>query len=156
MNLPLKIYIAGPITGMTGEEVINYFNDTAEKLEQLGYGVLHPMTAKGYFRTEKKFKAEGYTFPQSTNRAIVGRDHWMVSQCDILWLNLLNAKAVTIGGVSELAWAYHMRKHTLVTMSIDDPENVHNHGFVREMADIIYPTYAELYEYLTNLSVMRA
>jgi nucleoside 2-deoxyribosyltransferase len=149
-----KIYIAGPITGMTGEEVINYFDGTAEALEHIGYDVYQPMTAKGFFRNEVEFIPSGYQMPISTDRAIFGRDHWMVSMCDIFWANLLKgSERVSIGTVCELAWAFELRKHTILTLN---KVNVHRHAFVLQMADIVFASEEETFDYLEKLSRMRA
>jgi len=142
------IYIAGSISGMSGEEVLSYFNMTKSTLIGMGFEVLSPMTGKGYFRNEIKFKAEGYTHkPMSTNHAIVERDRWMVSKCDILYCNLTMAKIVSIGSMMELAWAHHMGKHTVLSMQ---PDNIHRHAFVLEAADIVFETHEEAMEYIAH------
>lgn len=145
----MKIYLAAPISGMSGEEVINYFTNTAYHLRQSGFDVIHPMLGKGYFRNEIKFKAEGYLgLPMSTNHAILNRDCWMVGQCDILYCNLTNAKIVSIGSCMELAWGHILRKHTVVAMR---PDNIHQHAFVLEAADVIFETHSNALEYLAEL-----
>ena len=142
----MKVYIAGSISGMSGESVIGYFGETAQKLVEMGYEVQHPMIAKGYFRNEMKFKAEGYKHkPQSTNHAIVERDCWMVNWCDILYCNLTMAEIVSIGSTMELAWAHLLRKHTVLAMQSD---NIHRHAFILEAADVVFESHEEALEYL--------
>lgn len=143
------IYIAGSISGQSGEKVISYFNNTRAKLESLGFAVLSPMTAKGFFRNEIKFKAQGYNNPVSTNHAIIERDRWMVGMCDILYCNLTMAQIVSIGSVMELAWGHQLGKHTVVSMQDD---NIHRHAFVLEAADIIFETHQEAMDYLAHFS----
>lgn len=146
----MKIYIAGPISGMSGEEVMAYFEKTRELLLNMGYEVLSPMTGKGQFRNEIKFKKQGYAgHPIITNHAIFERDHWMVCQADIIYTNLTLAKIVSIGSVMELAWASHMGKHTIVSMEKD---NIHQHAFVIEAADVIFDTHNKALDYLVNLA----
>lgn len=145
----MKIYLAGSISGQSSGDVVKYFEDTKELLAGWGYEVFHPMTAKGYLRTEIKFKASGYDFPPSTNHAIIERDRWMVTTADIIYCNLIMAKGVSIGSMMELAWAHQLGKHSIVSMQSD---NIHRHAFVLEAADIVYETHKDAMEYLYQLS----
>lgn len=143
------IYLAGPISGKGYDEVVNYFLTTKKTLEDVGYSVLHPMSGKANLRNEIEFKAEGYSNPTSTNRAIRGRDHWMVEACNIIYINFLQSgNRVSIGSVCEIAWASEMGKHIVVSMQSD---NIHRHAFLLDMADIIFETYEEAIAYLTKL-----
>jgi nucleoside 2-deoxyribosyltransferase len=145
----MNIYLAGSISGQSGEDVIQYFTNTAKQLTDLGFSVIHPMLAKGYFRNEIKFKAEGYTHkPMSTNHAIIERDRWMVNYCDILYCNLTMAKIVSIGSMMELAWAHQLGKHSIIAMQ---ENNIHRHAFVLEAGDIIFESHPEVLEYLKLL-----
>lgn len=144
----MKIYLAHPISGLSYEEVVKYYQDTTAELKALGYDVLCPMTGKGYLRTEIKFKAEGYGNPVSTNHAIFERDHWMVTQSDVVFVNLSGTQIVSIGSVMELAWAAEQGKQTIVVM---EPGNIHRHAFVLEAADIVFDTYEEAMNYLAVL-----
>jgi hypothetical protein len=69
----------------------------------------------------------------------------MVTQADIIYANFLGSKAVSIGSVMELAWAYELNKLTVVVM---DRKNIHMHAFVLEAADIIFETTKEAMDYL--------
>ena len=145
----MLIYLAGSISGQSGEAVTNYFTTTSNFLKNAGFEVLHPMIAKGYFRNEFKFKAEGYTdHPVSTNHAIFERDLWMIGQCDILYCNLTMADIVSIGSCMELACGHILRKHIVVTMQKD---NIHRHAFVLEAAHVIFENVEESMNYLLEL-----
>lgn len=144
----MKIYIAGSISGKDIEEVKEYFSETSWLLRSFGYEVLSPMTGKGKLRTDAKYRAKDYRHPIATNRAIIGRDRWMVGQCDILYCNLYGADHASIGSMMELAWGYELRKHIVVVM---EEENIHQHAFVLQAADIIFPTPEEAEEYLADL-----
>jgi nucleoside 2-deoxyribosyltransferase len=146
----MKIYLAHQITGLSSDQVIDYYENMKRMLEKVGFEVLQPMTAKGYFRTERDiFKPEGYLNPVSTNHAIVERDCWMVGQADIVQVDLTGTEQVSIGMVTELAWAHLLRKHTLVILP---PKNIHSHAFVRECADIIFDNQSQAMEYLAKLA----
>lgn len=144
----MKIYIAGSISGKDVEEVKDYFRETSDLLSLLGYTVLSPMTGKGRLRTDAKYRAKDYRHPIATNRAIIGRDRWMIGQCDIIYCNLYGATHASIGSMMELAWGYELRKHIIVVMG---EENIHQHAFVLQATDIVFPTPEEAEEYLADL-----
>lgn len=144
----MKIYLAHPISGQSAEQVIGYYTSTIALLEAMNYDVLCPMTGKGYLRTEKKFKSQGYNNPVSTNHAIKERDQWMIGLADVVLIDLLGAKDVSIGCVMELAWGDMARKHTVVIMEADNP---HRHAFVLECADIVFENYQDAAHYLHDL-----
>lgn len=144
----MKIYIAGAISGKSADEAFEYFLTRKAMLERCGYSVLCPLTAKGHLRTETTFKASDYRHPISTNRAIIGRDRWMVKQADIVYLNLSSATSASIGSMFELAWAYDTGKHIIAVI----PEgNIHQHAFVIQAADIVFQNEEEAIKYLADL-----
>jgi hypothetical protein len=150
----MKIYIGGRISGLTPDEVFSYFDSTKTELEGMGYFVFSPMTSKNCLRTEFKDRAlppKGYKSPFSANHAIFERDKWCVQQCDVFYLNLMACcedNFVSIGGVTELAWASLLGKHTVVSMQSD---NIHQHAFVLEGADLVLPDHWDVIKYLQKL-----
>jgi hypothetical protein len=145
----MKIYCARPITGLGYKEIELYYNNITNKLITLGYNVLHPMIGKSYLSSETQFKSDGYQNPLSTDHAIVRRDNWMVKQCDILLLNLLESKKVSIGCMMELAWGYDYNKHIITLM---EDNNIHKHSFVIESSSVIFSTEQEGFDYLYKLN----
>jgi hypothetical protein len=143
----LKIYLAHPITGLSFEQVEDYYSQAVRELGGV-YDILYPIVAKGYLRNEATLKASGYEFPPSTDNAIVGRDHWMVHTCDVFFADLTGAQRVSIGAVMELAWAKAYNKHIVLAM---EPDNVHAHAFVKSSAHIVYESYSAAVQYLQLL-----
>lgn len=143
----MKLYIAGKISGYSYEEIIEYFESTAKRLSK--YTVFHPLLGKDYLRNEISLKAEGYSNPESTNHAIIGRDRWMVRNCDVMLCNLAGCTHVSIGSVMELGWAEMLHKHIVTVMEKD---NIHRHAFVLEASDIVFETLEEALVYLEKLS----
>lgn len=148
----MKIYIAGKISGNTYDECAAYFEETKKRLLSFGYEVLSPMTNKAYLRTEyhdRELPSAGYcnfVSPVATNHAIFERDQWCVRNCDIIYVNLINAdKNASIGCTMELAWGAILGKHTVVSMQKD---NIHRHAFVLEAADIIFEEHEDAMTYL--------
>lgn len=150
-----KIYLAGPISGKSFEEVMNRYNEKIAILTDFGYTVLSPMTGKQHFQGTQSFDSHGDDNPISTNHAIFERDQWMVTQADVVLVDLSNApERVSIGSMFELAWASLLHKHTVVIMKHDPlNHNIHNHAFVLEAADIILPDLQAAYDYLRTLAL---
>jgi len=147
----LKIYLARPISGCTGQEVIDYYTDYKQYCENMGYDVFSPMVGKTNLRTEISLKAHGIEGnPITTNHAIIERDRWMVSNADVIFANLLKVDRVSIGTCMELAWAHQLGKHTVTVM---EKENIHQHAFVLEASDIVFDNEREAMEYLQALAV---
>ena len=147
----LTVYMAHPITGLSYDEVMAYFDDLESWLRSYGYAVLNPMGGKTHLRTEKNLDAHGYQNPVSTNHAIIERDRWMVvQQADIVLIDLTGASSVSIGCMMELAWAHDRGKHTLVVMETD---NIHRHAFVLEAADVLFNTAQDARYYLAELAL---
>ena len=141
--MKLKIYFAGPISGKSGDDVFEYYRSIEKEFAGLAT-ILSPMTGKAELRFEKSYDPKGYSDPVATDHAIVERDLWMVRQADIVFVNLFLTEWVSIGSVSELAWAHLLGKHTVVALEKD---NIHEHAFVVQMADIRYfnPRMARVY-----------
>lgn len=140
----LTIYLAHPISGLSGDEVFGYYNKAKEDLKDC-FEILYPMLGKQYLRNDPKYRAEGYEFPVSTNHAIHERDKWMVQTSDIVFVDFTGAKSISIGCCMELAWADLLGKHSLVVM---DESGLHNHAFVLDTADIVFKSYDEAIQYL--------
>lgn len=150
----MNIYLAHPISGLSYNEVMDYYEGMKNRLRRLGYEVLQPMTGKGYLRNELEFKSHGYTgLPASTNHAILERDNWMVRLADVVLVDLWGADKVSIGCMMELAWAHDHHKHTVVVMGLN---NVHRHAFVLEAADTIFETRWDAMVYLELLANQEA
>lgn len=150
---PLTIYLAGPISGLSYSAVVDRYKHYVKRFERMGYNVLFPMMGKGYLRNENEIVPSDYQQPISTNRAIVGRDSWMVHQCDILVADLSCATEVSRGTICEISWASLLHKHVLVALGSErNYDNPHYHAFVLGQADIVFSEMDEVIEYLLNFS----
>lgn len=145
----MKIYIAGPITGFSYEEVMGRFKLQSALLKQYGYDVLCSMVGKNYLKDEHSLHGEGYSTPTSNSRAIKGRDMWMVRQCDLVLFDFSAGNVASIGSCFEMAWASMLGKHIIAVI----PEgNVHKHAFITECADVIFTNIESAYIYLKDLT----
>ena len=143
-----KIYIAHPISLCNPGEVFEYFDNMKTELGSK-YEVLSPMVYKDHLRYAPEFRAEGYAHPVSSNHAVFERDTWMVNQSDVVLCDFTGSSKASIGCSMELAIASWLHKHTVVVLPND---NIHNHAFVREAADIIFETLEEAIKYLEVLA----
>lgn len=142
-----KIYLAHPITGLKTKEVFNYYDTIANELKN-NHIILSPMTGKDYLRNETTMQKSYEEYPISKGHAIFERDMWMVSSADIILCDFTGATNVSIGCCFEMAVAAKLGKHTVVVM---DDNNIHNHRFMREAADIIFNNLNEALTYIKQL-----
>lgn len=66
-----------------------------------------------------------------TDRGINVRDYNDTIRSDLIFINLLAARKVSVGTVIEIAWAYERRIPTVVVM--EPHGNIHEHAMLREL-----------------------
>lgn len=95
---------------------------------------LSPMRGKAYLSDKGVLQADcdpyGALSALSSNRGILTRDFNDVTTCDVLLVNLLGAKAPSIGTAMEIAWAF--QKRTPIVAAMEDVCNPHHHGMILE------------------------
>lgn len=135
------IYLVGPITGCSYEEATEERNAVKAELEEAGlYHCLTPMRGKEHLGEAMDLSAcipEKISRPGCTNHDIVKRDSYDCHRSDVLFVNLLGAKIVSIGSMFEIAWGHKAGKQVVTIM---EPGNIHEHLFVKECSSIIFPT----------------
>lgn len=129
------VYLAGPITGLTYQGCTDWREEMIRQLAQHQIKGLSPMRMKAYLEQYGIMKADARPEYEaaglfSSQRAIVTRDHYDCTHCDVLLVNLLGAKTVSIGTMFEVAWAW--MKRTPIVLMIEQTGNVHEHMFVNE------------------------
>lgn len=139
MNLTQhQVYLAGPITGLNYGACTDWRKYAKQQLESAGIQAWSsPMRGKEYLETvarDKPFTADGNAYssmgPLSSDRGIVTRDRWDATRCDVILVNFLGAKQVSIGTVFEIAWADLSRIPVVCCM--EPTGNPHEHGFIKE------------------------
>lgn len=135
MKSAYKVYLSGPITGLSFSEAVGWTDYAIERFIQetqneiVGY---KPLRGKEFLKDVVNLDAMGYaTNPLSGPQAIVGRDRYDVETTDAMLVNLLDAKRVSIGTMYEMAWAFYLRKPVVLVME-NDGTNVHQHCFVEQ------------------------
>lgn len=139
------VYLAGPITGLSYNGCTEWRQSAIEKLAQHGITGLSPMRAKEYLSHLEKISGTGKEYAHmgvfSTPKGIVTRDYYDCTRCDVLLVNLLGAKIVSIGTMAEIAWAW--AKRTPIVLVMEAEGNPHEHMFVTEMAGFRVATLDE-------------
>lgn len=145
-----QIYCVGPITGLSAQEVFDYYDGVSETLSEAGFKVLNPLTGKDHLRTEEEFKSSGYECsPLTADNSIVNRDRWMVQQADIVFADFTRGKdRASIGTCFEMAWANLGGK---LIVSVIPDGNIHDHAFIKQVSTV-FKTTEEAVDYLSLLA----
>lgn len=131
------VYLAGPIAGQTYAGCTDWRQRAADYLLRCGFAVASPMRFKQFLSKMTVMHGNAVEGnPLTTAKGICTRDRNDVAKCDVVLMNLLGAKIVSIGTMVELGWADAHRKPVVVVM---EPGNIHEHCFVRELAGYIVP-----------------
>lgn len=140
------VYLAGPIAGSGYDTVTGWREEAVSELWPIK--VMSPMRAKQHFKGQvldvHDYELKGqYEVAISSDKGIVTRDRNDVTTCDLVLMNLLGAKRVSIGTMVELGWADAARIPLVLVM---EEENVHNHPFVRNIPGFWVDNLADAYK----------
>jgi hypothetical protein len=143
------VYAAGPIEGCSYDGCTTWRTALQQKFDQIvktgdRIRVASPMRAKDYLKgtvvtrelvESAGFLADQYTAATSSKRAIMMRDHFDCTRADLVFVNFIGAKTVSIGTVMEVAWGFG--KPVVIAM---DDANLHQHPMIQE-AGLVVPTF---------------
>lgn len=129
------VYLSGPITGESYEAArFGWRKYVADRLSP-GIRALSPMRHEGHLAEIKGDLAKHYPDHYfSGARIIFEKDRLDIERSDIMMVNLLGAKKVSIGTVAEIGMAHTMGKQIILVM--EDEGNVHDHPFVTVPASL--------------------
>lgn len=99
------------------------------------------MRAKDYLKKEKIIEGAYEDLVMSCLRGVYTRDRFDSMRCDVLLVNFLGAKKVSIGTVMEIGWA-DSRKIPIIC-AIEPEGNPHDHPMIREAVGFRVPTVDE-------------
>ena len=125
----MLVYLCGPMTGETYDVATKWRNDVSYKLNCKGIETIDPLRGKAFLEVDGLLGNTNDEHPLESAAGIVTRDHWDVNRCDVLLVNFLGAKIVSIGSCFEIAWAYE-RKIPIVIVMEKGRGNVHDHCFI--------------------------
>lgn len=122
----LKVYLAGPITGLDPAEATGWRDYVTLKLPKAQFTVLNPLRGKAL----PVGKVEPYdeSDPKRSVKYIFERARFDVKQCDIFLAYLVGPKS--LGTMAELAWAYDWDKPTVGILT---PGSNWDNAFVKAM-----------------------
>lgn len=130
----MKIYLAGPITGLTFTEGSDWRDQAKSRLAQSGFQGFSPLRAKQYLENKGELTGSYEEFPLSTAKGLTTRDRYDVMSSDAVLFYLKGAKKISIGTCIELGWADAFRKPAVVVMEKDA---IHQHPMVTETTGYI-------------------
>lgn len=139
MTNNFSVFCSGPIKGLSYQESTDW-RDYVSNLLPNNIHVLSPMRHKDFLSFEEKIDSKEYDHPLATPQGIVCRDRFDVYRCDMVLVNLLEAKEVSIGTMIEIGWSDAFRKPLCIVM---EENNIHQHLIVRQCAGFIVPTLDE-------------
>ncbi len=126
-------YLAGPMTGLDYKESIGWREYVAQALDSSTLKTLSPLRCKKFLEYEGTLHALGYSGNvMTTTRAVMARDRFDCTRCDVLFVNLLDAKQISIGTAIEMGWA-NLKQIPIVC--IMEEGNVHEHAILSETID---------------------
>jgi nucleoside 2-deoxyribosyltransferase len=136
------VYLAGPISGLTYNEASKWRDYATEKLKKDNISGLSPLRSAVHLRNHKGLLTDCEIIPglecavqaMSNPKGVVTRDKFDATHCDVLLINLIGAKKVSIGTCVEIGWA---SANNIPIVLIMEEDNIHNHAFVTEPASFV-------------------
>jgi nucleoside 2-deoxyribosyltransferase len=144
-----KVYLAGPISGLTYDQGQDWRIAASLALARHHIAGYSPLRAKAYLRSKGVIDQAYEDTCLSCDRGIITRDRWDVMTADAVLFYLVGATKVSVGTIMELGWADAFRKPTVVIM--EDAGNVHEHPMVREVTGFRVTTLEEGIEVLDKI-----
>lgn len=126
----MNVYLSGPIAGLNYDKTLNWRDYVSNILKFSGISFFSPMRYKEFLQNHKLGGFDD-TIPLTSSKGIMIRDFFDCKRSDLIFVNLLDAKIVSIGTVMEIGWAYCMQKPIILV--IEDIGNIHdNHPMITE------------------------
>ena len=132
-----RIYLAGPITGLSYTEATEWRNEFKRKIEDSSNKRIvcySPMRNTEYLSKETALEKAYNDKVLSSSKAILAKGYNDAINADVVVVNFLNSSKVSIGTVMEIAWAKHLK---IPIVLIIDEDNIHTHPMINESADFL-------------------
>jgi nucleoside 2-deoxyribosyltransferase len=131
------VYLAGPIAGLTYSDGQGWREYAAANLPQ-EIRVISPLRAKDVRLARAGIITDSYEDnPLTSQRGITVRDRNDCLRSDLILINLLGAKTVSIGTCIEFGWADS--KRTPIVLVMEPDSNLHDHPMIRDIASYRVP-----------------
>jgi nucleoside 2-deoxyribosyltransferase len=135
-----RVYLAGPIKGLSYDSCVSWREYAIKVLSYSGIIGVSPMRGKELLRGTEKI-IDGLDHVLCTPAGLVTRDRFDVKSCDLMLVNFLGAKEISIGTSAEFGWADAYGK-PIVTV-IEREGNVHDHPFIQRLTGFRVETLDE-------------
>ena len=136
------VYLAGPISGLSYAEASHWRREVQRRLSFHKIKTLNPLLPPDGLTTVKMgggFKGD-----------IIRDRDFILRQADVMLVNFLGAKAVSVGTCVEVGWADAIRLPIITVM--EDEGNLHDHSFIRELSGWIVPSIDEAFKIILQLN----
>jgi nucleoside 2-deoxyribosyltransferase len=130
------VYLSGPISGLTYDDAEDWRKRATLYLERTSkIECLDPLRCKDFLKQRGVIGDTPEEFPAIGSDEFIGmRDHWDTVRSDVVLVNLLGAKTVSIGTVLEIGMAKAAGCKIVVVM--EDSDNLHEHPMIRNYTDL--------------------
>lgn len=151
------VYLSGPITGLSYQEArYGWRQEVADALvwpkddsALTGITVLSPMRHEAHLAEMTDIETNYPDHFFSKPKVIVEKDRLDIKRSDVVLVNVLGAKRISIGTVSEIAMAYEQGKQIVLVM--EDAGNPHEHPFVTELVSLRLNNLTDAVEAIRSL-----
>lgn len=147
------VYLAGPIAGLEHDAATDWRDTAALLFAPRGIHALSPLRGKGELKMLGPIPAAGKAYDSlgalSQPAAIMARDRNDATRCDVLLVNLLGAKRVSIGTVMEIAWAD--LKRIPIVLVIETEGNVHEHIMIQQATSVRVDNLSEAVDVVSSI-----
>jgi len=138
------VYLAGPISGLSGEEASGWREYAQQDLHPLNS--ISPLRGKDWIKDQsyiKNFPPESFIDPFARPRGLVARDRYDVQHADLMLLNLVadgTNRYISIGSMIELGWANAFGTPVVL---VTQKDVIYIHEFLDAIPEWTVPTLQE-------------
>jgi nucleoside 2-deoxyribosyltransferase len=139
----MKVYLAGPLTGVKYKNVLPWRETATAHLDDVSNGLIKsysPLRGADFIEPDAPMQNVYKNF-LGTQRSITYLDRHDVFSADLVLANMLLAEKASIGTVMELAWAN--ARDIPIVLIMEAGGNPHDHGMIREICPMRVQTLEE-------------
>lgn len=129
-----RIYLGGPVAGLTWDEAIGWRRKFAAKLRRHGFEPLLPCEEERAARNMGPLPAADNTAPGCSNEEVFYRDLHMLGASSAVIANLREAQRPSLGTMWEIGYAFAAGIPVIVTVQ---PSSCHWHAFIEQSCTIV-------------------
>ena len=145
-----KVYLAGPVTGLTKSAAGNWRHDVKIWLESFDVDSIDPMRMMPDGMTDDTVLLDNMEGACSASdpSAVLARCHWDLQRCDAVLAYMSGAETASIGTSMELAWAVAYNKPIII---VDEAGSPHDHCMIRSATPYFYRSLDEAVDVIWKL-----